>query len=952
MKKRWLVFFLLLPTLHSFSQFYISGIDPSSVKWSLKKASDFSIVYPHSDSLIAKSFINSFIYYSDSMQFALPGPKLNLPFLLHTSSSISNGVTSWAPRRIEFFSRPPFDTYAQPWSDQLVVHEYRHALQINALKSGLTGTLSSVFGEVVPGAVAGLHLPTWFLEGDAVYSETMLSKAGRGRDPLFLDIFRAQLHRKEKLSYNQCAFGTYIKTQANSYEFGYHMVIYTRSLSNQNIWPEAITYSGRQAWRPAALSYAVKQKTGSNLKDIFEKMCDSLKALPVAKASGISISPKLKQESSLLYPKSLRPDQFTALLRAPGERDKIIIWDTTLKVNRKILVGRIDPSSLSANNGLIYWTEFLQSSRWSHRSWSELWCYDANNKRKRRLSTKTSWYNPTISADGSLLAVIEWNNSDHSSILLFDLSDPKKRRNLNSKMAVSTIRFPQGKLAMKPVFASNRSMICIVLEGSAKALYEVDLTNSKITRLSDDTQMLLDDPYAISEAECLVTTQVENEGVIALYNKKNKRLTPVARGAFGASMPSFTSSGNILFSAYTPYGWETRVGALKDSTVFENNTPFPLTERNLKLKQYYKEDFSHFITPKNTNQISSTQRYSKLSNPFIFHSWTPVSISVDDNEVYPGLTLFSQNLLGTLVTSLGYEYRDSPGKHKIYSKIEYSGLFPVLSVELNNTMGNIALLTSSSHKIIGDYNNLSATFKASIPLVYEKSNRIIRFTTTLEGTVDRIKVNYIENDTSREISKRFPRIGLILNLTRQTRMSSLDLQPRLGFGIYTEVRLCEEDRIDQYMSIAYQSTAWLPGITRHSGLRISLGLEIRGENDNNPLSLILSMPRGIADVPHRAALHLTSTYRFPIAYPNWGSNMLLYIKRLHGAIFYDPSYINYRGRDYSISSYGAELWCDYHLFRFQVPLSTGIRYSFINPDKTVLTEVMFAANFDALFFRR
>ncbi len=952
MKKGWLIFLFLLFSIHSFSQFYISGTDPSSIRWRIIKSNDFSLVYPRADSIVAKMFYDSFNRYADSMQFALPGPKLSLPLLLHTSSSISNGVTSWAPRRIELFSKPPFDTYAQPWSDQLVVHEYRHALQMNALKVGLTGTLSSIFGEVVPGAVAGLHLPTWLLEGDAVYSETLLSKAGRGRDPLFINVFRAQLHRQDSCTYNKSAFGTYNKTQANSYEFGYQMVFYGRNLRSQNIWPQAISKSGDQAWRPAALSYAVKQKTGLPLTAIFEKMADSLKALPVATPTGRTITPKLRKESSLLYPKSLNASTYTAILRIPGERDRIIIWDTTQKILRTISVGRIDPSSLTANNGVIYWTEIRQSTRWSHLSWSELWYYDSLKKRKKQLSNKSYWFNPSLSSDGSLLAIVEWDQSNNSKILVFNTSNPKSFRKKKTIHPLQTIQFPAGQLAMKPVFSTNNSLISIVLEGNSKALYEINLTNSHITRLSDKIQTLLDDPCAISQSECLVTTQLNDEAIIALYNKTKNQFIPVARGAFGAAMSSITNTGEIIFSTYTPYGWQARKGAISDSLIVAGQTIQMNPEINAKLDQFYQEDFRQFEASKNHNDVAVNSNYSKLSHLFKFHSWTPASISVDNEEVYPGVSFFSQNLLGTMVTTAGYEYKDSPGKHKFYSNISYTGFLPVLTLEISDEIGKTSYYTLSNRRIIGDYNVLSTTLKASIPLIFENGNRITRFTSSIEAGYDHVNVFFNDPDAPKKLINNYPTIGFTLNLTRFRRMSALDLQPRLGFGLYTELKICPKSRIEEYASFAIQPTVWVPGFTRHSSLRLSLGFESRTREEDNPFGLILSMPRGVADIPFRMAGHFSSTYRFPIAYPNAGSMMFLYIKRIHGALFFDQSTIRINAEDYQISSYGTELWCDYHLFRIQVPFSTGIRYSFINPDNTGLAEIMFAANFDALFFRR
>ncbi len=83
--------------------------------------------------------------------------------------------------RAEFFELPPQNIYPQIWQDQLALHEYRHVVQINKMRQGLTKGLYYVFGEQAIAFVMGLWVPFWFIEGDAVYSETIFSKSGRGR---------------------------------------------------------------------------------------------------------------------------------------------------------------------------------------------------------------------------------------------------------------------------------------------------------------------------------------------------------------------------------------------------------------------------------------------------------------------------------------------------------------------------------------------------------------------------------------------------------------------------------------------------------------------------------------------------------------------------------------------------------------------------------------------------
>jgi hypothetical protein len=81
---------------------------------------------------------------------------------------------------MEVVTTPPQDAYAQDWTAQLALHEYRHAVQIGSLNKGFTRAMTFLTGEIATGVVSSM-IPSWFYEGDAVVTETRLSGAGRGR---------------------------------------------------------------------------------------------------------------------------------------------------------------------------------------------------------------------------------------------------------------------------------------------------------------------------------------------------------------------------------------------------------------------------------------------------------------------------------------------------------------------------------------------------------------------------------------------------------------------------------------------------------------------------------------------------------------------------------------------------------------------------------------------------
>jgi len=193
----------------SFAQFYETGQDPAFLKWSQINTDNFQIIFPQNFSSEAQRLANIFEYsYSYCSKTLNCYPK-KVPVILHNQTSISNALTIWAPKRMEFFTTPPQDIYPQDWLEQLVLHEYRHVIQTEKMNQGITKMFSWLFGEQAPGAVVGM-LPRWFLEGDAIVLETALSNSGRGRLPSFEMELRALTLERDKIyNYDKALLGSY-----------------------------------------------------------------------------------------------------------------------------------------------------------------------------------------------------------------------------------------------------------------------------------------------------------------------------------------------------------------------------------------------------------------------------------------------------------------------------------------------------------------------------------------------------------------------------------------------------------------------------------------------------------------------------------------------------------------------------------------------------------------------
>ena len=81
------------------------------------------------------------------------------------------------------------------------------------------------------------------------------------------------------------------------------------------------------------------------------------------------------------------------------------------------------------------------------------------------------------------------------------------------------------------------------------------------------------------------------------------------------------------------------------------------------------------------DSVYTIKPYRKGFNLFNFHSWEPFSVDIDNMDINPGVTLSSQNLLGTSYTIIGYEYNLNEETCKYLIKYSYEGWYPAFDRE-------------------------------------------------------------------------------------------------------------------------------------------------------------------------------------------------------------------------------------------------------------------------------
>ena len=256
-----LILFIFFP-INIFAQYYVIGQDPSSIKWKQLNSQYFRIIFPDGYQDKAQEYINLLELSHTSV--SLPYIKENKKFqiVLHNQTVTSNAMVSPTPMHADFLEMPDQSTYAQTWAKQLTLHEYRHAVQMQKVNQGFTKGLTYAFGQQAIGGIMGVFLPFWFIEGDAVFSETIYSNSGRGRSPDFAMDLKAQVLDKKIYKYDKALYGSFKNYVPDHYTLGYELVVSGNINFGEDLWNNTLNKVARRPYIFVPFTKSIKDITG------------------------------------------------------------------------------------------------------------------------------------------------------------------------------------------------------------------------------------------------------------------------------------------------------------------------------------------------------------------------------------------------------------------------------------------------------------------------------------------------------------------------------------------------------------------------------------------------------------------------------------------------------------------------------------------------------------------
>lgn len=1023
---------------HADAQYYSIGNNPASVKWDYIITPHYKFIYPREMDSLARNYASLMESCRSRVVRPLGIDPEPLPVVLHPYNAASNGLVVWTPKRMELFTMPPSEGYSQPWPMQLALHETRHVAQTEMFARGWIRPFSWFLGEQAPGLAAGLFGSKWLFEGDAVVSETELSRSGRGREASFLQFYRMSFLNGDVRNWDRWRFGSFYRHTPDVYALGYLVSSAARIYSGKygyleeliprfmNRWyyfsyfmtesyKEVVGLSyyglldyGRNAmtkiWKNDLLSMG--KFTYRNEYNVRKRLyTDYLNVMPVfpaaagkesaadggpesvasghdaqAEACGVNDhEPKAGKRHRHegisgdvpVYALSSGTDEIPELVRiepdcmkevSPRQVDSLVRYILASDFNgrkkkrlRKILNGyyqswvecekragektagymSYSADGLVRSGKYIYWTENVPDLRWENVNYSDIFRFDTETGKRKRLTSKKYYFNVSLPASGDTLFVSEYRADGSTALALID---PSTGKEMSSFGLAPGAQLKETAVAGKYIFFS-------AVTSRGTGIYRCH--KDSLSRLSLNDTVLSPVNYKIEDlaidGESLYFT-TDYDGVNNIYSISDGKFFKLTNSLYGAEDPC-VFGGRLYYSEYNMDGYNPAVVPL-DSCLHQEKDP--ARPYRHKVADYLSLQAGGPVSFDNMSFNADTieaKPYKRGLSLWRIHSWAPVYynpdriMSMSFDRFYEaaslGAVVFSQNTLSTAETMLGYSYHN--GFHSGHLKFSYTGFYPVfeLTADLNDRKRICHLLKMEDGSLsASDFTDGKPYFNLGLN-VYVPLN--FSYGGWQRGLIPQLTWNFSNDGYWSYQKNRWCAQHRLLAGARYYQMlpvAKTGIFPRWGFsvsGYYSAMPGSGEN----FGSMAYlYAYGYLPGAISQHGIRLSFSFQRQFLNGKAYYQgNMASMPRGYASRPSEMYIGGTFDYAVPVYLGDVSLWKLAYLKRLQIIPFadYGRSYTVYGkagGSSYeNLWSVGADFILDANFLHISWPVSVGVRYA-------------------------
>lgn len=481
-------------------------------------------------------------------------PSELVPVIITDRTAFANGFYSPFPHRISLYVTSPSDRFLgsrdENWLEILYLHELIHYVHLTA-PYGLPGALSHVFGpDLKAGNVA--FMPTWWIEGIAVYAETAMTAGGRGDSAVFRQRYRAFVLEDKMWHRHQMRYWSPFEPADRPYMGGYLFVDYLMRRFGQQVFAEINRSFVR--WPFFGIGFAVWRGTGESFGSLYRDMIADLEAefaeFAMNQERGRFLFPDEHRSIHLPLPAG---EGWLAYERGLYTGSTLTRLSADFKVQERYAVGGLsDTSSLAVHPNGEYAVfsaiigDPLHPGGTVHasQSYSDLFRIDLDTADISQLTRQQHLLQPSVSSDGRIVAL----SARGSDYVLVEV-DPEN-------FSVNEIyRSAHGSLYEPHIDSQGESVTVVEIIRGHSSLIRIPLNGGEVERLLPFSKAAIYRPRTQADGSVLFSSDLN--GSLVLYRYMEGAISAILDdpvGVFGA----YEANDLLLYSVFRHKGYTLR----------------------------------------------------------------------------------------------------------------------------------------------------------------------------------------------------------------------------------------------------------------------------------------------------------------------------------------------------------------------------------------------------------
>ncbi|MES2690007.1 MAG: hypothetical protein V4658_06355 [Bacteroidota bacterium] len=927
----------------------VTGNNPIDVKWKYINTKAVKVIFPESNLAEATRVANIINLIYDSVGISVGEKRKHLDLLLQTNQVISNGYVALAPYRSEFYATgiQNFNWLGSPnWIEGLAFHEYRHALQFANSRRGLTKVLSFLGGQTLWSLGTVFTVPNWYMEGDAVQTETLFSGAGRGRTPFYFQEQRALLLNNQNYTYIKARNGSFKSLVPDHYRLGYAMLHQVRNEQGPDVWRKILKDGSAFKGIFYPFSRAMKRHSGYTSRKTYYRTYDTLRTTWENELKTITLIPAEQV--------SKQPTRYVTNYEWPAQQADGSIICRKESYNRTAEVVRIKDGKetsltvmgfgvtepyLAVNNNVVTWTEFTNDPRWANRNYSDILMYDLTTKKRKKVTHKSKLFSPYYSAKRKQIVAVKANEAIKNTIVFI---------NAETGEEAGSIPNPDNDFLSYPKWtADDASVIYLAKKGHRIVMLKYDIDSKTTTALTPLSQHVIE---GLSLGKDVVYFSASYSGINNIYAVSmngDKQIKQVSSVTVGAVNPAISADEKTLafvelgYMGYAIKKQNTNLDAARTVSITE-----PEMQDRWKILTTPVERSIYDRIPNNTYEARDYK--GPVRSPKL-HSW---AFSPSQQDIHVSLEV--NNILNDFGASLTVGRNLNENTNYFAGKIDFAKYY--LPVGLNAAINGREIKEPTNLSDTGTYESRSIKFTEaiyglglSLPLSW--THGIYNTSVRLYGNGGLVKTSEFSiNDSSRNLSTDLSVVEGGIDFSNLRGRARQNLLPR--FGQVLNGYYGASVGSTKAMKLQVQGALYFPGLIRNHGIMVQGGYKQEDITNSYRFLDNFRHARGYTIMQGDHEIVYSINYVMPLFYPDFGFGGLTYLKRVKANVFADFSQVrrDALNKTFDQNSAGYEIVFDLVLGNL-IPIELGVRNSLLSnkdyfeKDRTNYMQVFFGGTF-------